>query len=146
MIAAATMTVSELEAECNRLQLRVLELKEQGRQTQVQLDANRSALAKLKRKAPTPRVSDHALLRYLERVKGVDVEAIKAEIMTPETIAAIKAGASAVNVNGCRMPIKDGCIATVLAKEQRLKRSTKKGFVMDLDADADEELEEALGQ
>lgn len=30
------------------------------------------------------RVSDHAIIRYLERVKGVDISEIKREILTPE--------------------------------------------------------------
>ncbi len=30
------------------------------------------------------RASDHAILRYLERAKGVDVEAVKAEMLTDE--------------------------------------------------------------
>ena len=28
-----------------------------------------------------PRISDHAVVRYLERIKGVDIEAVRAEIM-----------------------------------------------------------------
>jgi hypothetical protein len=62
-----------------------------------------------------PTVSDHALLRYLQRVKGVDLDAIRAEILSPTMRAAIQAGASAVNINGHLYAIRnDGCVVTVL--------------------------------
>lgn len=37
-----------------------------------------------------PMVTEHALLRYIERVYGVDLEEIKNQILTPTTIKAIK--------------------------------------------------------
>jgi hypothetical protein len=33
------------------------------------------------RPAPQPKVSSHAVLRYLERVKGMDIEAIEKEML-----------------------------------------------------------------
>ena len=61
-----------------------------------------------------PRVSAHALLRYLERNKGLDVRAIEDEILTPSAMAAIQAGASGIKQGGCEFVIKDGVIVTVL--------------------------------
>tara|TARA_B100002049_G_scaffold210911_1_gene173627 strand:+ start:525 stop:752 length:228 start_codon:yes stop_codon:yes gene_type:complete len=54
-----------------------------------------------------PRVSDHALVRYLERVRGLDVEAIRAEILTPRTVDAM-----AFVGDGC-VPLCPGATAIV---------------------------------
>jgi hypothetical protein len=37
-----------------------------------------------------PVISEHAILRYLERIKGLDITAIKDEILDEKTIANIK--------------------------------------------------------
>ncbi len=60
-------------------------------------------------------VSDHALLRYLERVKGIDVEAARAEV-----IAIVKVAASLGNRTAARdghVYVIDGCwVTTVMPK------------------------------
>lgn len=62
-----------------------------------------------------PIVSDHALIRYLERVKGVNTDAIKAEMLSPTVRAAINVGAHAVKLGcGARLMIKGSTIVTVL--------------------------------
>lgn len=48
---------------------------------------------------PPPVVSDHAVLRYLERVSGVDVEAIRHAIGVQVALGAAL-GASGVSVDG----------------------------------------------
>jgi hypothetical protein len=71
----------------------------------------------------TPSVTDHALLRYLERVRGLDVEALKEEILTPGIVAAVKAGATAVKLNGITLVVANGRIVTVLPGTHRSKGS-----------------------
>lgn len=67
-----------------------------------------------------PHVSEHAIIRWLERVKGVDLDAIRAEILSPLVRAAIKAGASSVIIDGHRCPVaQDGTITTVLDSDMR---------------------------
>lgn len=63
-----------------------------------------------------PRVSDHALLRYLERVYGLDLNSLRREILTDPVRTAIKAGASAVFIAGCKAPVENGTIKTILPK------------------------------
>lgn len=53
------------------------------------------------------RVTDHALVRYLERVKGLDVDAIRDEILTQRTIDAM------AFVGRGRVPIAPGVVAVV---------------------------------
>jgi hypothetical protein len=59
------------------------------------------------------RVSDHALIRYLERKFNMDIESIRAEILTPDRIAAIKAGAKQIAANGIKFVVKDQTVTTV---------------------------------
>lgn len=61
-----------------------------------------------------PRVSDHALLRYMERVMGLDLDAVRDRILTPENRAAIAAGATAILIEGERYPVSEGVIVTTL--------------------------------
>lgn len=62
-----------------------------------------------KRRAPNPTgITDHAVLRYLERVMGVDVEAVRRAILTPDNkalIARLKSG---------KFPIGAGMLAVVV--------------------------------
>lgn len=76
------------------------------------------------RDAMVPTVTDHALLRYIERVHDVDVEAIRAAILTPAVVTAIKNGAAAVRSDECRYTIKDMAVVTVYVEQRR--RSRKK--------------------
>lgn len=60
-------------------------------------------------------VSDHALLRYLERVKGIDVEAARAEVIEIVRVAAAL-GNRTKNHDG-HVYVIDGCwVTTVMPK------------------------------
>lgn len=73
-------------------------------------------------KTITPRVSDHAMLRYLERVKNLDIEKVRAEILTPFVSAAIESGAGGVRVGGHHYVVNNGCITTILPNGARPNR------------------------
>ena len=64
-----------------------------------------------------PKVSEHALLRYLERFYELDLPKLRAEILTPEVCGQIAAGAATVMVQGHRAAVApDGTILTILPK------------------------------
>lgn len=58
--------------------------------------------AKTYRGSPVAMVSDHALLRYLERVKGVDVDALREEILGEGRREAVQ------KLLNCKLPIGGG--------------------------------------
>lgn len=65
----------------------------------------------------TPTITDHAVLRYLERVHNVDVEAIRKEMLCPGISTAIEFGCDTVKLgNGARLKIRDSMVTTVLPK------------------------------
>lgn len=113
------LNISELEDEAARLAKDISSLELQIGAARAEFQAINTELAKRKRPAPEPRLSDHALLRYLERVKGVDVEAARREIMTPSIIAAVKALATSVIVNGARFLVREGTIVTIMEADKK---------------------------
>lgn len=59
----------------------------------------------------TVRASDHAVLRYLERVAGIDIEDVRAAM---EAECQNHNGAPSVRIRGARYLLRDGCIVDVL--------------------------------
>lgn len=65
-------------------------------------------------------VSDHAVLRFLERVKGIDIEAIRAELTTSTIDTAAGFGCDTIiRGDGSRMKLQGDIVATVLPKKGR---------------------------
>jgi hypothetical protein len=69
-----------------------------------------------------PQVSDHAVVRYLQRVYELDFEALKREILTPEIAGQIAAGAITVTVRGFKAPVENGVIKTILPRDAVVSR------------------------
>ena len=61
------------------------------------------------------RVSDHAVLRYIQRVHGVDVESIREQMIPERVLDAIQAvgGVGKFPTGGCHAVAKDGVVVTV---------------------------------
>lgn len=64
------------------------------------------------------RVSDHAIIRYLERVEGLDMDIIRAEILAIAGPAAA-AGAKVLRRDGYTYIIERGAIVTVLPDDKQ---------------------------
>ncbi|PZO05441.1 MAG: hypothetical protein DCF29_08035 [Alphaproteobacteria bacterium] len=74
----------------------------------------------------TPYVSDHALLRWMERYLEMDLEAIRASILTDDRRAAIEAGASAIHCcpeNMILMVAPCGTVTTAFTRTMSRRRS-----------------------
>ena len=62
-------------------------------------------------------ITDHAIVRWLERVKGVDIAKIREEMQSPALDAAQEFGCPVViGRNGERMLVRDGVVVTVFSK------------------------------
>lgn len=59
------------------------------------------------------KATDHALVRYMDRVLGLDMEAYRQKMMTPKITDAIKAGCTAIYTDGFTYKLANGTITTV---------------------------------
>ncbi len=65
-----------------------------------------------------PSVSDHALIRYLERGLNYDVEDLRQHILRPEVRAAIQAGVRDIPFENVVLRVENSMIVTVLERGQ----------------------------
>lgn len=84
------------------------------------LRSDPSQVKQAKKPAPVivtkePAISDHAVIRYLERRYGFDFSRIKAELLSPTVRRAIEMGARSVKTNGGRFHIKGNVVATFIS-------------------------------
>lgn len=76
-------------------------------------------------KRPRISVTDHAVVRYLERVEGMDVERLRIEIgRIVERAAGL--GANGVIVDGYRYVLADQAVTTVLTASKPDPRTGRK--------------------
>jgi hypothetical protein len=73
-------------------------------------------------------ITDHALLRYVERVFGIDVDALRRQILTDGVTKGIEHGASTITVNGIQFRVKDRSIVTVIGGDQKTYRKKSKAY------------------
>lgn len=67
----------------------------------------------MKRRPALPSVTDHAMLRYLERTQGVDIAAIRRHI-AGRVARGVEHGGSAVIVEGVKFVLVENRVVTVL--------------------------------
>lgn len=90
------------------------------------------------RDAVVPTISDHALLRYIERVHGIDVEAMKAELLTDSLSLAIKAGAVSVRLAEGSWVIKGSTVVTFKSNDMAKPKRRARGLGQQHDFDDEE--------
>jgi hypothetical protein len=75
---------------------------------------------------PTIHVSDHAVLRYLERVGGFEIEALRQDL-AKRCEPAARTGASSVTIGGFAFMIESNVVVTVLPKKEgQARRPTRR--------------------
>jgi chromosome segregation ATPase len=93
-------------------------LRDTMHQQQSQLSRLDNEIANFKKKQEKPIVTEHAILRYLERVVGLDIEAHKNVILPPETEAQIRhLGNGVYPVKGpksFKIKVQNGAVVTVM--------------------------------
>lgn len=105
--------VIRLELQKDRIEQSLADMKAERGRVIEELTRARNALNR--RQTPeAPRVTKHALLRFLERITEIRIEEIEAMILSPENLAAIEAGATRITANGITLVIKDKQVVTVL--------------------------------
>lgn len=71
-------------------------------------------IAELQRASADPIVSEHALLRWIERVEKHDIDAVRVRMLSPAVVEAIRfAGSGKVRHDGVMIIFKNNTIVTV---------------------------------
>lgn len=91
---------------------RAANLKRYIRHLQAELTALESGT---KISAPPDPISDHAGLRYMERVKGIDMRRLRAEILSHERRGLLKAGPGRIDCGGYELICSKGIVVTAVA-------------------------------
>ena len=77
-------------------------------------------------KKPVAEVSDHALLRYLERVLRIDVEAHRCEVGRKVDRAMVHPGACGVRVGGFTYKLRGQVVTTVVPSDKPSHRTPRR--------------------
>lgn len=72
-------------------------------------------------------VSDHAIVRYMERALGIDMDRIRAQIMSPMVESAMQAGVTRVRTSEGVFVLRDGTVISFLPSESRRPRKVSRG-------------------
>jgi len=78
-------------------------------------------------KKPRHHVSDHAVLRYMQRVQGVDIEALRRRIGHIVDRHREHDGTNGVISGGFVYKLQAGVVATIIPASRRNRRSGRKG-------------------
>lgn len=117
-ITAAAEEKGQISSKLETLKNKRTKIKQEENKAQQELKQQKELDFSFERELGTnhPFVCDHAIVRYLERKKKMDIDAIKAEILTEQNISAIRAGATKIKTDGVVLIIKNGVVITVLPK------------------------------
>lgn len=89
-------------------------LRKQSAKINAEIIKSKQRIEVLKKNNKGVKISDHAILRYLERVKHIDIEAIKKEMLPYDRIDAIVIlGDGKFPINKCTAVVKNNTIITI---------------------------------
>jgi len=119
--------LKQLRTRKGKVDLEITELKRDKEKAEAALAGARTELAKVENNIKTltqskdPIVSEHAILRYLERIEGVDLEEVKKKILTDKVKAYINQFPNCVApVEGFpqnfKIKVKNRVVITILDK------------------------------
>ena len=116
---SASAQIEDLEARIASLDADLVPL----RQQMSNIDKTRARYAKeiaalkkdMNRKKQPPRISDHAVIRFLERRHGFTFDHVREELLTPTVIQAMEMGAEGVRIEGGTLKITDKTVTTFIA-------------------------------
>ncbi|MBL4940355.1 MAG: hypothetical protein JKY81_01680 [Colwellia sp.] len=103
--------VETLEKELKHLNALMLPTQQKISKIGIQLQEARQLLIDARKK---PRVSDHAVIRFLERHYGFDFEKQRGELMTSTVKAAMQLGATRVKCHGYKLVLEGNTVVTVI--------------------------------
>jgi len=116
--------ITQLKTKLNGLLVTKKDLDKDISTTTRQLQNSEQELRKLQNESVEPIVSEHAIIRYLERVQKIDIEQIKKEILTDKIKALIDALRSGrFSEKNFIVQVKNRVVTTILNSEETIGNS-----------------------
>jgi septal ring factor EnvC (AmiA/AmiB activator) len=104
----------KLEKELHVLKEERERIAKQCVETSQTLNHVRQQIANFSKREPT--VTEHAMLRYIERVHGINLAEVSAAILTEQNKTLIDfAGSCRIKSGGVEFVVKDRCVVSVVA-------------------------------
>lgn len=113
-VAELEAALLKLETQRDRIDQLIAEYKSERQRVLDEINHMKQVIRRKKRECVAPTVSAHALLRYLERVLEIDIGMVEKQILCPDNVAAIRAGATRITVDGVDLVIRDRVVVTVV--------------------------------
>jgi GH35 family endo-1,4-beta-xylanase len=120
------------ENERDDLKLRQREVSQLTSKNQIELTRLSAELEEAQKEMPPeilfePEVSDHALVRYMERILGLDIKEFKGRLLDEETKKAIQfAKSGKLKKDGHTLVFQDGVVVTITSDEDEVPKKKKK--------------------
>lgn len=124
MAKLSKMSIQELKQEKHETELHVSRLKREYAELGAKITSNQNRIKTLeaeilKRKQTKPlTITDHAILRYLERVEGIDVEVVKKALVGQQVLDQVSAlggdGVYPSEDGTCQIRVSNSVVVTVL--------------------------------
>ncbi|WP_300408629.1 hypothetical protein [Lagierella sp.] len=107
------------EAELQALKLQERNIRHDISVKRLNINSLNQRIEKIYRLNENAAVSDHAIVRYFERVLGVDLEEVSEKILPPEmeeSVETLGSGHFPINEGEFKIVVKNGVVVTVLTE------------------------------
>jgi len=111
---------SEVKLELMRMERNNLnsEMEELSRKQLSLNDRYNDLKSKIKEAKKKPNISEHAIVRYFERVRGINVQEIRDNLLSKKIINQINVlGSGKIPMEDCTLIVKDKCVVSVISKD-----------------------------
>lgn len=113
-LKALQSRLREAEAEVDSLTERAEAAYKVALEAAARRDSIQQMIRAFEESSKEPVVTEHALLRYIERFMGVDLESVRRAILTENAVKLIRFTKSGkINTDGHRLIVKNGAVVTV---------------------------------
>ncbi len=111
---------NKLQAQRKSLNIEIQDKQKESSEMKVRIDGFQKKIEKLKSQKPKDLiVSEHAMLRYIERVMGIDLQELQNKILPPEKAYEVRAmGNCTYGLGDHKLTVKDGIVVTVIGEEE----------------------------
>ena len=107
---------NKLQAERKQVNIEIQDKQKESADMKSRIDVLQKKIEKLKSKKPKDLiVSEHSMLRYIERVIGIDLDEIRTKVLPTDKVYEVKKmGDCAYGLGDHSIVVKDGVVVTVL--------------------------------